>query len=249
MKFSQLAKEKLGFYVYGLVDPRDNRIFYVGKASANNRAFDHFKASKKETKKSKLISEIRAEKHQPEVEILRYGLESQEIAFEVEAAIIDAFGLENLTNHIRGHGIEKGRISAKKAQLLYDAKSKKRVSEVDEQCIIFYIKDTYSPTLSEQEMYDSTRQFWTVSKEERTKRSHTIALGVVDGVVVRVYSIAAWFDAGTTFSSRSAYSNERGEFVGQLQNDHPLLGCLLVDDDDVPIPNQQKGFSYLPMPK
>ena len=42
-KFRQNAIEKLGHYVYALIDPSNNNIFYVGKASSNNRAFDHLK--------------------------------------------------------------------------------------------------------------------------------------------------------------------------------------------------------------
>ena len=41
VKFSTNTTKHLGHYVYALVDPRDDSIFYVGKASGNNRAFDH----------------------------------------------------------------------------------------------------------------------------------------------------------------------------------------------------------------
>ncbi|HSH30739.1 MAG TPA: GIY-YIG nuclease family protein [Thiohalobacter sp.] len=79
MKFSKTTKERLQFYVYGLVDPRDRTIFYVGKASANDRAFNHLKATASESEKSKRISEIRAAQLEPQVEVLRYGLESEEM--------------------------------------------------------------------------------------------------------------------------------------------------------------------------
>ena len=101
MQFSQRTKEKLGYYVYALVDPRHNEIFYVGKASANNRAFDHLKSNKSESKKQSRINEIRNSGYEPQVEILRYGLATEKIALEVEAAVIDSIGLENLTNGVR----------------------------------------------------------------------------------------------------------------------------------------------------
>jgi hypothetical protein len=44
MKFSSTTTIHLGHYVYALVDPRDDAIFYVGKANANNRAFNHLSA-------------------------------------------------------------------------------------------------------------------------------------------------------------------------------------------------------------
>jgi hypothetical protein len=249
MKFTNKTKEHLRFYVYGLVDPRDNKIFYVGKASANNRVFDHLATTASESRKSLKIDEIRAAKRQPQIEILRYGLESERVALEVEAAIIDALGLENLTNAVRGHGVEHGRMLAQEVERLHGSVPIK-VSEIRERCMLFYIHNTYSPTLSEQEIYDCIRQFWHgVSARNRSDPSlYPVGLGVVEGVVVRACSIAAWFPAGTTFSSRpyNDIGKDRWEFVGQKLDKHPLLGRLLVDDQEKPIAGVQKGYSYLP---
>ena len=38
--FSQKVQEELGYYVYCLVDPRNKKIFYVGKG-VGNRVFAH----------------------------------------------------------------------------------------------------------------------------------------------------------------------------------------------------------------
>ena len=72
--FSQSTKEHLGHYVYALVDPRDDfkdkPIFYVGKASSNNRAFNHLQSKRTETEKQKKIREIRRAGYEPIVEII-----------------------------------------------------------------------------------------------------------------------------------------------------------------------------------
>ena len=34
--FSDKVKQKLGYYVYALADPRDNKIFYIGKGIKKN---------------------------------------------------------------------------------------------------------------------------------------------------------------------------------------------------------------------
>ena len=247
MKFSKSTKEHLGFYVYGLVDPRDKQIFYVGKASANDRAFSHLKVKSSESKKQKAIDEIRAAKLEPIVEILRYGLESEKVALEVEAAIIDAIGLENLTNAVRGHGVERGRLFASEVERLHGSEPV-HIGSITDPCMLFFIHNTYSPTLSEQELYDSVRQFWhQVSEQTRMNLTHPVALGVVEGVVVRSYSIAGWYPAGTTLSSRSfSGAEDKWEFVGQLLSDHQFAGRMLVEADGTPIAASQKGYCYLP---
>jgi uncharacterized protein len=253
MNFSAMTKQHLGHYVYGLVDPINKAIFYVGKASANNRAFDHLKATEDEREKQMRIRQIRTAGLEPIVEILRYGLPSTEACFEVEAAIIDAIGLENLTNAVRGHGVERGRLSASEAERLHGSKPY-RIEALTESYMMFFINKTYSPTKTEQQLYDSVRQFWyRVSAQTRTPNAasselpYSVALGVVDSVIVRVYSIAAWFPAGTTFSSREYVTSpveERWEFVGNLLSEHVLLGRRLTKDGKDLVANQQ-GFGYI----
>lgn len=247
MQFSQQTRRHLRFYVYGLVDPRDQKIFYIGKASANNRAFDHLKAAASESAKSQRISEIRAAGREPLVEVLRYGLDAEAAALEVEAALIDAIGLENLTNAVRGHGIDRGRMSAEVVERLYGARPVV-VTEIDDPCMVFFIHNTYTPTQSEQEIYDSVRQFWhQVSESNRVNLSYRVALGVVDGVVIRAYSIAGWFPAGSTLSTRTYEGGkpDKWEFVGQKIDGYTLAGRLLVGEDGLPISAVQKGYTYL----
>lgn len=247
--FSRATKDSLGYYVYGLVDPRTERIFYVGKASANDRAFNHLVASKAESKKQLWIDDIRSSNHEPIVEILRYGLESEDVAFEVEAAVIDAIGLENLTNVVRGHGIIRGRIHASEIERLHGA-NPVLISSVKEPCILFFVQNTFSPTLTKLELYDRVRQFWhDISENNRNISNRPVALAVVDGVVVSAYRIAAWFPAGTTLSSRNFSGKEdRWEFVGHPIDNHFLVGRMLVEDDGITaIKAIQKGYRYLPI--
>lgn len=229
-KFNQQITQALGYYVYALIDPFNKKIFYVGKASANNRAFDHFKASKKESEKTKKIKDILSKGKEPIVEILRYGLNSEKSALEVEASIIDVLGIDNLTNKVRGHGIVKGRLSLEEIKRLHGNEPIK-ISSLEEKFMMFFINRTYSTSLTEIEIYDATRGFWsTVSKAKRTKDEegnlpYPTALAIYDSVVIRVYTIIDWYDAGTTFSTRVTPSKSgRYEFVGNLKQDHPLLG-------------------------
>lgn len=46
LRFTNEVCEKLGYYVYRLIDPRNGQTFYVGKGK-NNRVFDHVKCELK----------------------------------------------------------------------------------------------------------------------------------------------------------------------------------------------------------
>ncbi|WP_420177871.1 LEM-3-like GIY-YIG domain-containing protein [Kerstersia gyiorum] len=253
MSFSSATKQQLGYYVYGLVDPRTNEIFYVGKASSNNRAYDHLAQASNDSEKSLRIEEIRQTGIDPRVDILRYGLDEHSV-LDVEAAIIDTLGLENLTNAVRGHGVERGRMTAEDVERLYGAPSVP-LEDVKEAAILFFIKNTYSPTQDHIERYDSVRQFWKIGEERRTPDPATgelpykLALAIVDSVVVGAYRIAAWFPAGTTVSTRASShpdeSNGQWEFVGQELDQHPLLGRRLYKDGSK-LKAVQVGFTYHP---
>jgi hypothetical protein len=250
-KFSFKTTQALGHYVYALVDPFTKEIFYVGKASSNNRAFDHLKPSKEESGKTERIKNIRAQKGEPIIEVLRYGLESKDAAFEVEAAIIDSLGIDKLTNKVRGHGIEKGRLRLAEIERMYES-APIRKDQIKEKYMLFFISQTYSTQLSEMEIYDSTRQFWNnVAKSNRIvnengKLNYPIALSIYDSVVIRVYSIVGWYNAGSTFSTRKSKGpNNRFEFVGNLIDNHPLLGKKLMDKSGRPLRANQQGYGYI----
>lgn len=106
--------KKRKYYVYRLIDPRTFQTFYVGKGSGD-RVFQHVKdvkslISKNDdavSLKSQQIAEILACGKQVISIIHRWGLTKNE-AFEVEAALIDAY--PGLTNIQSGHDAERGAI-------------------------------------------------------------------------------------------------------------------------------------------
>lgn len=249
-KFEQKIKKALGYYVYALIDPFTDKIFYVGKASGNNRVFDHLKSTVSESDKALMIKEIRSKKAEPKIEILRYGLSSEELALEVEASIIDALGIENLTNIVRGHKIEKGRLSLDEVRRLYGS-NPIGIETIKERYMMFFINKTYSTRLSEIEIYDATRQFWTnVGADKRKKNKegnldYSVALSIYDGVVIRVYTIIDWFKSGTTFSTRKTSKANSFEFVGNIVDNHYLLGKRLLGLDGKRIKANQQGYGYI----
>ena len=89
--FSDKVKQKLGYYVYALADPRDNKIFYIGKG-INNRIFQH-EEKLDNSNKSNRIKEILSSGNKIKKLIISYGLSEKE-AFVAESALI------NIINYI-----------------------------------------------------------------------------------------------------------------------------------------------------
>src|SRR5712692_1421698 len=96
---------KLKTYVYRLIDPRNGETFYVGKGRGN-RVFSHIRAEQnleadELDNKVKRIREIRLASFEVAHVIHRHGMD-EKTAFEVEAALIDAYPV--LTNIVGGAG-------------------------------------------------------------------------------------------------------------------------------------------------
>jgi hypothetical protein len=99
-KIPQKVIEKLQHYVYLYVDPDHNSIFYVGKG-VGQRALSHLSAGGKSDKTEK-IKAIHDRGEEPRIEILIHGLRSEELALQIESAVIDALKKDKLTNQVRG---------------------------------------------------------------------------------------------------------------------------------------------------
>ena len=115
--FSDAVIDALGVYVYALVDPRDNKIFYVGKGRGN-RVFQHAQEAEASdftqtaSEKIQQILDILNDEKDVKCYILRHHLEAtnaDEVGFTIESTIIDLLnsGLVsvdfNLTNGQTGH--------------------------------------------------------------------------------------------------------------------------------------------------
>lgn len=101
--FSSEVIEKLRYYVYRLIDPRNGETFYVGKGKGN-RIFAHAKGDVESDALSEKMARIRAIQlagFKVAHVIHRHNLDSS-TAFEVEAALIDAY--PSNTNIVDGHG-------------------------------------------------------------------------------------------------------------------------------------------------
>jgi hypothetical protein len=106
--FTSEISDQLKYYVYRLIDPRNGETFYVGKGTGN-RVFAHVKGELGNdadtlTDKLQRIRDIRVDGFEVAHVIHRHGLD-QPTAFEVEAALIDAY--PEATNVVGGRASDE----------------------------------------------------------------------------------------------------------------------------------------------
>jgi uncharacterized protein len=206
---------RLGYYVYLYVDPRTERVFYVGKGQGE-RVLAHLSAEV-ETRKGRILDELRQAGLRPRLDILAHQLPDHETALRIEAAVIDLVGLADLTNLVRGwRSLEMGRIPLEDLITYYAAKP----VEVTDPAILIRINRLDRHGMSELELYEATRGVWKLG--ERRKMAQ-FAMAVFEGVVREVYSIHSWHRGGTlTYTTRPAdevHAPDRWEFRGEVAPD------------------------------
>ncbi len=202
--FSPEVCDKIGHYVYRLIDPRNGQTFYVGKGQGNrvfahvNDALENFdginyidKANYEDKISAKIqrIREIKNEGLNVIHVIHRYGMTADE-AFEVESALMDAY--PGLTNIQGGHNNDRGIISAISLQRKYSLKVYEEIP--DFRYILIKVKwDRVSELQNERSIslenaiYEAVRYSWRVN--QYTANTYPYVLGVIDGVVEGVYKV------------------------------------------------------------
>lgn len=178
---------KLKTYVYRLIDPRNGETFYVGKGTGN-RVFAHIRAeidTDDPDKKLKRIREISAAGFEVAHVIHRHGLNDM-TAFEVEAALIDAY--PGLTNAVTGSGSnEFGAMHAQEIANKYQAKP----AEFQHRAVIINVNRSATET----SLYEATRYSWKISAQ-KAKRAE-IVVSVRYGLIVAVFIAEKWLPATT----------------------------------------------------
>ncbi|MBR4190444.1 MAG: hypothetical protein IKQ55_10845 [Kiritimatiellae bacterium] len=220
-KFSKTIREKLGHYVYRLVDPRTEETFYVGKGT-NNRVFDHINSALKPTKgedeldlKTELIREIRKAGLPVTAIIHRHGLVDKEMALEVEAALIDAY--PELTNIQSGHGSAvRGGMTVEQVKAFYDAPEAKFGNI---KAVIIKIRQTVVD--EKKSVYEAVRAAWRIDPK-RAKNLPVVAS--VGGVIKGVFTDVKWHKSAK-YEGRFEFTAEESRDPGHLS----LLSCRLPD--------------------
>ena len=235
--FKQSVIEGLKCYVYVLVDPRNNCIFYVGKGSGN-RVYQHAQAALVEDSPSLKLSTIREIKGlglDVKYYIIRHNLSEQE-AYLVESSIIDlltypAFNKGNiLTNIVSGHHQwNEGIKTDEEIKILYDCP--KIVPRPEDRLLLVSLNKSYQQSKAtgvyrRANDYESVRKYWQLSSDKANKVTHI--LGIYRGIVRIVIDVKDKFlcskaDDGTVFK------NPRYAFVGDIVPNSPYLNTDVTD--------------------
>lgn len=223
--FSDLTRERILHYVYCLVDPRDNRIFYVGMGQGN-RMFDHVKAAlsdAKESDKLDLIREILNDEEYGEVKyyVLRHGL-TKEQAAEIESVLIDLLTspllkeTPKMTVEMKGWDTsERGMKSIDELEAQYSA----RPFELQEGDYPVFLNLYRSYSTEEGfDIYPAVRSAWAISQANIDRITHVLA--VYHNVVRAVYKPEKW---------NKAKDGKLWEFDGVEEKDSPYRYMSVKD--------------------
>lgn len=198
--FDEKTINELKAYVYALFDPLEDRPFYIGKGRGN-RVFQHVEGAileDKESNKYEKIRDIRSRKENNRVRhsIIRHGM-SDEVAFEVESALIDLANRTgaNLTNEVTGHNsIENGMMSTDEIIRKYNAQP---LDELLHNVLIININKKYKKIRAEalqrnaknsvkDLIYESVKQAWVIGKR---RDDIEFVLAEFKGIIVEVYEV------------------------------------------------------------
>ena len=194
-RFSEKSLISLGaYYVYGLVDPRNKKIFYIGKGTGN-RVFEHEKESlaspESDRLKLKTIAEIKNAGLDVEKIIINANLTEPE-AFAAEAALINAFNYISdvgLTNIVAGHHSPEA-LSVEEYEKEYGAEELQE-TDIKHKILVIKINKLYQRGMDADTLYDAVRGVWRASINRAKQVDYVF--GVYNSLIVAVYKPTKWY--------------------------------------------------------
>ena len=196
------------YYVYALIDPRDDSIFHIGKGTGQRLLAHGWEAhmaadGRRHSEKIERIKAIRRAGLEPRIDVMRHGIVEEDHAFMVEAVLIDCLGIDNLTNKPRGHGVDKGRQTLDELVRRYGAPRFQIDAPPALLVRLRYWQDEklqiesgyfrsgygYRDGMTVTEMGDSTRAWWRISPGSVKARRAEYAVAVHEGITRGVFKI------------------------------------------------------------
>jgi len=238
--FNRNYPDRLLYYVYALIDPRDHTVFYIGKGK-KERLFNHVQEAcrlssqnitlteKNYGQKLERIIDIHNSNNKVEMYILHYGL-TEEHALLAESILIDVFqkfnaidttAINELTNSISGFDCKHGFTS------ITDLGNNLTKEEVEVLCNekLLVIKISGKET-SENEIYERVRKYWRLNPKKADKATYIAACR--NGIVVGLFkNNSGWkkiqnpvnnYDVGRFYFEGESVKedNIRARFIGKV---------------------------------
>lgn len=201
------VSRRLKTYVYRLIDPRNGETFYVGKGRGN-RVFAHIRAEQgldgdELDNKPRRIREIRLAGFEVAHVIHRHGMDDS-TAFEVEAALIDAY--PGLTNIAGGYGTSDfGAMHAREIISRYSAEP----AAFQHKALLISVNRSAAAA----SLYEATRYAWKISRRKAMQAE--VILSTLQGLIIGAFVADDWLDATPeNFPGRTAAPGRLG-FVGR----------------------------------
>ena len=217
-QFSELVADKLGHYVYRLIDPRNGTTFYVGRGQGN-RVFSHAAGQEKPTDsednevlKLKTIRAIKNAGFEVQHVIHRHGMD-EDTAKEVEAALIDSY--PGLTNMQGGYDSSRGVMHAVEVIRLYEAPE----AEFRHNVMLINV----NKSSEDQDLYDAVRYAWKVSPVKARKADYVLA--VRRGMIIGAFKATEWLPA-----TKEHFPDFNRDGYGPREDRYGFRGCVAPED-------------------
>lgn len=194
-RFSEKSLLALGdYYVYGLIDPRTEKIFYIGKGTGN-RVFEHERESlgcpESEKLKLKTITDIKRAGLEVKKIIINDQLSEVE-AYAAEATLINVFNYISdvkLTNIVAGHHSTEA-LTVEEYEKINGAVELDE-TDIKHKIMVIKINKLYKREMDPDALYDAVRGLWRASYERA--KSIEYVIGVYNSLIVAVYKPTRWY--------------------------------------------------------